>query len=336
MSPTALLILLAAWAPSAAAQSDPVLESRAEFRAAAAAYETRDWPGYLAHATRAQALRPEHGGVTLALASARALSGDTAGAIAALTGYAARGYAADIAADSDFAAVRASPDWPALAARLARNAEPIARSKPAFTIADRGLLAEGIAYDSAGRTFYVASVRERKILRVGPDGGATVVADSAAGLWAPMGMRVDPARRRLWVATAAVPQMVGYTPADSGRSAVIALDLDSGAPRVRVEVPRDGAAHVVGDLTITSDGRVYASDSRAPVLYRGWHLRRTVARSISPTTLAASSEWTWRPGRPISCRWRTPSWRWGSTPCAGPRRAWSGCRMGSHRTGSYA
>src|SRR3954470_19933157 len=127
MSRIAPLVLLAALAPAAlTAQTDPVLESRAEFSAAAMAYEARDWRAYLAHATRAQALRPEHGGVTLALASARALSGDTAGAIAALTRYAARGYAADIAADSDFAAVRASPDWPALAARLARNAEPIA------------------------------------------------------------------------------------------------------------------------------------------------------------------------------------------------------------------
>ena len=289
MSRIALLVLLAALAPAAAtAQTDPILESRAEFRAAATAYEARDWHAYLAHATRAQALRPEHGGVTLALASARALSGDTAGAIAALTGYAARGYTADIAADSDFAAVRASPDWPALAARLARNAEPIARSTPAFTIAERGLLAEGIAWDPDERAFYVASVRSRKIFRVGPDGVATVLADSAAGLWAPMGMRVDPAHRRLWVATAAVPQMLGYTPADSGRSAVVALDLGSGAPRARFEVPRDGAAHVVGDLTIGKDGRVYASDSRAPALYRVPRHGDTLERFVeSPLLLSA-------------------------------------------------
>ncbi|HKU63189.1 MAG TPA: hypothetical protein VJQ44_18460 [Gemmatimonadales bacterium] len=269
MSRTALLVLLAALAPAgASAQTDPILESRAEFRAAAAAYEARDWSAYLSHATRAQALRPEHGGVTLALASARALSGDTAGAVSALNRYADRGYTADLAGDSDFAAVRASRSWPSLSARLARNGEPLVRSETAFTVAERGLLAEGLAYDSAARVFYVASVRERKILRVGPDGAATVLADSTAGLWAPMGMRVDPANRRLWVATAAVPQMAGYAPGDSGRSAVIALDLVSGAALGRFEVPRDGAAHVVGDLAIATDGRVYASDSRAPVIYR--------------------------------------------------------------------
>jgi len=51
------LLLLAALAPAAlAAQADPILESRAEFRAASAAYEARDWTAYLAHATRAQVL----------------------------------------------------------------------------------------------------------------------------------------------------------------------------------------------------------------------------------------------------------------------------------------
>jgi sugar lactone lactonase YvrE len=286
---TSRLLLLAALFPAAArAQGDPVLESRAEFRAATAAYQARDWTGYLTHATRAQALRPEHGGVTLALASALALTGDTAGSLAMLDRFAARGYSADLGTDSDFSAVRARPEWAALAARLTRNAEPIARSRIAFTVAEPGLLAEGIAYDPATRAFYLASVRGRKILRVGRDGGTTVFADTAAGLWAPMGMRVDPARRRLWVATAAVPQMKGYAPGDSGRSAVVALDLRTGALLARFEVGRDGAAHVIGDLTIAGDGRVYATDSRAPVLFRVSERSDTLERFLeSPLLLSA-------------------------------------------------
>jgi hypothetical protein len=263
------LILLTALAPATAgAQSDPILESRAELRAAAAAYEARDWPAYLAHARRAYALRPEHGGVTLALASALALSGDTAGALAALDRFAARGYSADLAGDADFASVRTAPGWTALAARLAANAGPIVRSRPAFTAGEHGLLTEGIAYDPATRAFYLSSVRARKILRIGRDGGATVFADTAAGLWAPMGIRVDPVSRRLWVATAAVPQMPGYLAADSACSAVLAFDLRSGERVARFDVPPDGRAHGVADLTVGGDGRVYASDSRAPVLFR--------------------------------------------------------------------
>jgi hypothetical protein len=291
------LAFLAALAPAAAvAQSDPVLQSRAEFRAATAAYEARDWAGYLVHARRAQALRPEHGGVTLALASALALSGDTAGALAALDRFATRGYSADLTADSDFAAVRAAPGWATLSARLAANARPVVRSRTALTVAEPGLLAEGIAYDPATGAFYLASVRQRKIVRVTGDGGTTLFADSTAGLWAPMGMRVDPATRRLWVATAAVPQMLGYVPADSSRSAVLAFDLRSGARVARYEAGGEGVAHVVGDLTITADGRIYASDSRAPVLFRvperGDTLERFLESSllISAQVLAATPD----------------------------------------------
>jgi sugar lactone lactonase YvrE len=222
------------------------------------------------------------------LASALALNGDTSGALAALERFARRGYSADVQADSDFVSLRSMSAWPALAARLEANARPVVRSRAAFTIEPRGLLAEGIAYDPTTRAFYVASVRQRKIVRVGPSGGTTVFADSTAGLWAPMGMRVDPSSRRLWVATAAVPQMVGYTAADSVRSAVVAFDLRSGAPLARFEVGRDGAAHVVGDLTIAGDGRVYASDSRAPMLFRVPERGDTLERFLeSPLLLSA-------------------------------------------------
>ena len=289
MALTRWLIILAALAPAtAAAQSDPVVQSRVELRAAVAAYQARDWSAYLVHARQAQALRPEHGGVTLALASAQALTGDTAGALATLGRFAGRGYTADVGADSDFVSLRSAPGWNALTARLAANAKPLVRSRPAFTLEERGLLAEGIAYDPERHAFYVASVRQRKILRVEPDGRATVFADSTGGLWAPMGMRVDPVRRRLWVATAAVPQMIGYAAADSTRSAVLAFDLRSGSRVARYDVGRDELAHVIGDLTIAGDGRVYATDSRAPVLFRVPLSGDTLERFLeSPLLLSA-------------------------------------------------
>ena len=87
----------------APAQSDPVVESRRHFRAAVEAYKAGDRAAYLQHAREAQALRPEHGGVTWALASALALTGDTAGAFRTLRHFAALGYFGDLAADSDFA-----------------------------------------------------------------------------------------------------------------------------------------------------------------------------------------------------------------------------------------
>jgi sugar lactone lactonase YvrE len=62
--------------------------------------------------------------------------------------------------------------------------------------------------------------------------------------------------------------MRDHAAGDSGRAAVLAFDLRTGRPAGRYEVEPDGATHVVGDLTVARDGRVYATDSRAPVIYR--------------------------------------------------------------------
>jgi sugar lactone lactonase YvrE len=265
----ASLVLLWVIPSLGAAQDDPVLASRAAYQLAVKAYEAHDVPAFLAHARVAQRLRPDHGGVTYALASACALSGDTAGAFAMLRRFARLGYTADIVADSDFARLRALPTFEAISRSLARNAEPVMRSQAAFTLPERDLLTEGIAYDPRSGAFFVGSVHRRKIVRVDRSGRvAEFIAPARDGLWAPLGMRADSARGLLWVATAALPQMVGYDSADAGRSGLYAFDLTTGALRGRYLLARDGSAHALGDVVITRAGDVYVSDSRAPAIYR--------------------------------------------------------------------
>jgi sugar lactone lactonase YvrE len=254
--------------PALGAQSDPVAESRAHYRAALQAYEARDLPAFLAHAREAQALRPAHGGATYALASAFALTGDTAGALGMLRHFAALGYSADLAADSDFVTLRDEVGYAEVSRRLARNGEPVVASRVAFELPDRELLTEGIAYDPGEDVFYVGSVHQAKIFRVTRAGGTSEFAPDSTGRWAPLGLRVDGKRRALWVATAALPQTAGYSASDSGRSALLRYDLGSGRLTGRYPTPADGRAHAIGDLIITRDGEAYATDSRAPVLYR--------------------------------------------------------------------
>ena len=249
------------------AQTDPVAESRVHYQAAVRAYEARDLAGFLEHARKAQQLRPDHGGVNLALASALALTGDTTGALRALGHFAALGYAADLSADSDFVSLRGSAAYAELARRLARNREPVVTSRPAFELADSALLTEGIAHDARERVFYVGSVHQAKILRVTPGGAVADFATVGEGRWAPLGLRVDTQRRVLWVAATALPQSRGYLPADSGRSAILRYDIPTGRLTDRYPAGAD-EAHAIGDLVVTRAGDVYATDSRAPVLYR--------------------------------------------------------------------
>lgn len=253
----------------AAAQADSIAESRAHYARAVEAYRAGDYQEFLEHAARAQRLRPLHGGVTYALAAARALTGDTAGAMEALHRFAAMGYAADPAADSDFASLSATAGFREVELRLRRNREPLVRSDVAFELPEPDLLAEGIAYDPQEGAFYVSAVHQRKIVRFTRD---SRVEDFAAldrdGLWTPLGMRADPAHRALWVATVALPQMRGWTPSDSGRSALLRYDLDTGKLTGRYPAPADGRPHAFGDVVVGGSGHVYVSDGRSPVIYR--------------------------------------------------------------------
>jgi sugar lactone lactonase YvrE len=262
-----VLATLLASAP-AVAQSDPVAESRAHYRAAVRAYEAHDLPGFLEHARAAQARRPAHGGVIYALASALALNGDAAGALAALGHFASLGYSADVAADSDFAGLRNDEAYAELARRLEHNRAPIVASGVAFEIPQPDLLSEGIAHDPREDVFYVGSVRYAKIYRVTRSGAVTEFAPRLPGGWAPLGLTVDGKRNALWVATAALAQTARYDAADSGRSAILRFDLRSDRPARRYLVPSDGNPHLIGDLVVTRGGDVYATDSRTPVLYR--------------------------------------------------------------------
>jgi sugar lactone lactonase YvrE len=267
-----LLVLLCpaagrAQAPPAAV--DPIAGSRAHYREAVRAYQAGDFAAFLEHARQAQALRPTHGGVTYALASAYALTGDTVGALTSLRRYAAMGYTADLAADSDFAALRSAPALAEISRRLAANQAPLVRGTRAFELPERDLLAEGVAYDAREGAFFVSAVHRRKIVRMTPDGRfADFAVLEGRDDGTPLGLVADAGRRALWVATATMPQMRGYSPADSGRSALLRYDLDSGKLTGRYPVPADGRAHGLGDLVITTVGDVYTSDSRAPVIYR--------------------------------------------------------------------
>ena len=283
-------LLLAALPAVAPAQSDPVVESRRHFRAAVEAYEAKDRSAYLQHAREAQALRPAHGAVTWALASAQALTGDTAGAFRTLRHFAALGYAGDLGADSDFASLRGSAAYAELTRRLERNRAPVVASRIAFELSEPDLLTEGIAYDSATGVFFISSVRKGRILRVAGDGTTSEFAAVEGGRWSPLGLRVDQSRAVLWVAAAALPQTAAHHAADSGRSALLRYDLRSGRLTGRYEPA--GGAHAFGDVLVSGNGDVYVTDSRSPVWSRAQAVKRSRAarsarsRSVESRRLA--------------------------------------------------
>jgi hypothetical protein len=87
-------------------------------------------------------------------------------------------------------------------------------------------------------------------------------------LWSVSGLGVDEKRRVLWATTSAFAQIPGVAKADDGKSAIFKYDLRTGKLLKKYVLSNADGKHALGDLTLTKNGDVYASDGRQPNIYR--------------------------------------------------------------------
>lgn len=248
---------------------DSASVARAAWVRAAAALETRDYVNARREVDRAASAWPTQwaylwGGVIGAL-----LTNDTAAVLSALDKYAALGLGRDLHADRRFAGLVKQPRFAAVAARLDGNLAPIARSHVVATLPDSTFWPEGVDYDPRTQRFYVGSVRHRTIAEV-VNGKVTreLWARAKAGIGAVLGVRVDTLRGVLWATLAGVPQMEGFTPADSTIAAIVRVRIADGAIEGRWDLPPSPRGHALGDVVLGPAGDVFVTDSNDPVLYR--------------------------------------------------------------------
>jgi hypothetical protein len=89
----------------------------------------------------------------------------------------------------------------------------------------------------------------------------------AMPLGSTIGLKVDPVRRLLWVASHASNALEGAAAAKVGTEGVFVYDLDHGALRRKV-VPDTPGPHLFNDLALADDGTAYVTDSEAGMVYR--------------------------------------------------------------------
>ncbi len=191
----------------------------------------------------------------------RAGQGDAEGALRLFRELDAAGW--DVPPEpADFPALEASAEFAAIRARILARAPRTPLSDVAVSIAEEGLIAEGIAADPRDGAIYVGSIAKRKIVRVPASGAASdFAAGEASGLGEVLGMKVDPARSFLW-AVSNVKAAAG----EAARSTLQAFDLATGAPRVSVAI--DEPKHLLNDLAVADDGSVFVTDSEAGSVFR--------------------------------------------------------------------
>ena len=213
-----------------------------------------------------------HPAVLMAAAEALARSGKPAEAVSWIDRAAAMGGVGNLERiEEAFAAARSAPGVEPALAKLRSNDVPIARGKVAFTLEEKDLLPESVAYDPASRAFYVGSLHKRKIVRVGADGAAQdFVPQGGDGVWAVLGMKVDPRRRELWANSCnpveASPPMAPEEPATLGQAGVFRWSLDTGKLVAKHVIGSKDAPVCFNDLVITPDGIAWIS--AGPDVYR--------------------------------------------------------------------
>jgi hypothetical protein len=265
----ALLTLSLIVASTATAQvADSAQAARVHVRAAAASLRGGDSTLAVSHLARAVAAWPQQGAYRLGLANLAARTGRPDIALAALDTLVRQGSGwSDL--DAVATLLVADPVYRVLAQRMRLGTAPLTRSAVLAALPDTMLHPEGVAWDGARQRWLVSSIRQRRVVSVGPGGAVRpFVAAGQDGLDAVFGLAVDSTRGLLWAASSAVPNQEGYTAADNGRAGLFAFDLESGRLRGRVELPAVPGGHLLGDLTIAPDGAVYTSDSRYPAVYR--------------------------------------------------------------------
>jgi DNA-binding beta-propeller fold protein YncE len=262
-------LIVAASGASFALQDAPTDTVRALYAAAIEAYNKKDEAAYLKNMEAATAQRPVHPTFLRRLAGAYALNKRASDAAGVLRKMAALSLYYDALDDPDFSAVRGDGGVQIAARALeALRSRRIGASDVAWTIHDRLFVPEGIAYDPASRSFFVSSQYRRKIVRIDPSGNVQdFVTSGRDGLWMVFGIVVDPTRRLLWAVSTAEPVMERYSMVDENATGVFAFDIQTGALSHKYLLPDRSPAHRFDDITVSGNGRVFASDGGSGVVY---------------------------------------------------------------------
>ncbi len=259
---TAILLL-----PRAAASDDPPRTARYYRQQASLAYKAKDYPTAIDNLKKALDLIPDHPTLFYNIAAISALQGEKAAAIASLSKIAEMGLALRPEKDPDFDSIKDSAEFKAILKRFDESRAPVVMSSTAFTIHEKGLITEGIAFDPVEQTFFVSSVHKRKILSITKTGDVKTFATAENGLFSVLGMKVDATRRHLWVTSTAFPQMVDFNKEEDGTSAVFKFDLRTKKLVKRYVLSNTEKKHALGDLIIQSNGDVFTTDSLSAAVY---------------------------------------------------------------------
>ncbi|MBU2491817.1 MAG: hypothetical protein KJ571_04270 [Bacteroidetes bacterium] len=175
--------------------------------------------------------------------------------------------------DTLFQNLKQQKNYYALLEKIKENKKTVSRSEIAFSITEKDLIPEGIAFDSNTGTIYLSSAYKRKILSIDKNG---IIKDFKSevedGLWSTWGMEVDEMRNHLWVISSSTSQGMlvkkSIPQEQYGKSKIYKYDLTTGNLLKIYTYDAAGQEHFFNDLTISKSGDVYITESLTSKIYK--------------------------------------------------------------------
>lgn len=272
---TALVIffLLAPLAP-AFAQTPPPRRFPWQYfwQQSLAAYKNKDYSAFLENSRKAvDSGPPNHPTLFYNIARAYSLTGNRTEAAEWLEKTLNLGFGAEASTGDDFLFLRGeSTEYAELRKRIEAIGKPKVASETAAIVSEPDLIPESLAFDAAEKSFYVGSLYKQKIVRIDARGRTSdFVAEGADGLGAVVGIKIDPARRVLWVLNNVAPEMKNFDKTRAGTGMLHKYELKTGRLIKKYELAADNPRpHLLNDLVISPrSGDLFITDSLTSAVY---------------------------------------------------------------------
>lgn len=263
------IILLLAFSFSVTAQTKTELaEAQKAERAAIEAFQAKNYTGLLENILIANKLRPNHPRLVYTLARAYALNAKNEEAATTVDRLVKMGLNFPIENNADLKQAMQSEVGLSAMKELQKNRAAIGASEKVLTLPDKELIVEGVAIEAKTGRYFFSSVHQRKILVREKDGSVKDFSSPADGLYSVLGIKIDEKRKVLWAVSSAFAQMKSFDKADDGKAGIFKYDLKTGKLLNNYLVTAEDGKHALGDLVVSKNGDVYASDSISPIIYK--------------------------------------------------------------------
>jgi hypothetical protein len=197
----------------------------------------------------------DKGAIELQIANTYAAGGQFSEALRWLRKVVGANLGFDPSRDPDFAKLQPTAEFRSIVDEVRRQTPPVHNSRLITTLGARGVRPESIAFDASRKAFVLGNTSRSELIECSLRGNChTFVMPKAGERDYVLGIKIDSVRGEVWATDNA-----------TSAASLRCYDLETGKLQRSVSIQ---GKHVFNDLTISSTGTVYVSDTAEGSVYQ--------------------------------------------------------------------